>query len=117
MSAEHSDDTGRWLTVAFHELGHAVVAELLGRPIIRVFLGQADGTGPIAGTEFPPRSVADALALSQEDLMRDARIWIAGGFARFLPWRTDFLCKVERFCAGELGANGLVVTGIGDTLR
>lgn len=76
-------DDPRWLTVAFHEAGHAVAGEVLGWPVVEVTLEPpAEGYG-VAGCRFRELSMVDQVraSLDGEMLLRCAQIAMAGPLA------------------------------------
>ena len=62
---------------AFHEAGHAVIAELCGRLLTEVeIVGDREHTGSVQSLAFPPNREAEA-----EDIERHLKIILAGTVA------------------------------------
>lgn len=65
---------------AFHEAGHAVMAELCGRQVTEVeILGDREHTGSVQSLAFPPDPASGALSQAEtEDVERQLKIVLAG---------------------------------------
>lgn len=81
--------TGAKRLTAFHEAGHAVMAELCGRLLTEVeIVGDREHTGSVRSLAFPPDPGEDA---ETEDIERHLKVLLAGMIAEaMLTGREDW---------------------------